>query len=135
MPIRITLLEFDQTEFFDTGDAGISMHEAGHVYVPEDCVKKNGNGGCRLHIAFHGCEQSQELIRDEFYARAGYNEWAEANRIIILYPQTKKWDVRVVYVRLGIRDSQSESAAGIGGATAVMTIMSKKASRFRLFKR
>ncbi len=87
------LLEFDQTEFFDTGDASISMHEAGHVYVPEDCVKKNGNGGCRLHIAFHGCEQSQELIRDEFYARAGYNEWAEANRIIILYPQTKKWDV------------------------------------------
>jgi len=90
---RDHLLEFDQTEFFDARDASISMNVVGHVYVPEDCVKTNGKGGCRLHIAFHGCEQYQELIGDEFYARAGYNEWAETNRIIILYPQTRKWDV------------------------------------------
>jgi hypothetical protein len=87
------LLEFDQTEFFDTSDDSISMNEVGHIYVPDDCVKKNGKVGCRLHIAFHGCEQYQELIKDEFYAHAGYNEWAEKNRIIILYPQTTKWDV------------------------------------------
>jgi len=86
------LHEFDQTEFFDTTDESVSMHQVGHIYLPDNCVKKNGKGGCRLHIAFHGCLQSQDLIDDAFYAHAGYNEWAETNNIIILYPQATKWD-------------------------------------------
>ncbi|MCP4379638.1 MAG: hypothetical protein GY794_26155, partial [bacterium] len=40
------------------------------------------------HVAFHGCEQNAEEIGDAFYRHAGYNEWADANRIIVLYPQT-----------------------------------------------
>jgi poly(3-hydroxybutyrate) depolymerase len=39
-------------------------------------------------VAFHGCLQYESKIGDAFYARAGYNEWAESNAIIILYPQT-----------------------------------------------
>jgi len=44
--------------------------------------------GCRLHVAFHGCLQSEQAIGDKFYAHAGYNRWAATNRIIVLYPQT-----------------------------------------------
>jgi hypothetical protein len=76
------LLEFDQTEFlpFEV----ISMAPVGHVFVPADC---QATPGCRLHVAFHGCQQSQEVIGDAFYTQAGYNRWAATNRIIVLYPQ------------------------------------------------
>ena len=36
-----------------------------------------------MHVAFHGCRQAGErYVRD-----AGYNRWAETNRLIVLYPQ------------------------------------------------
>jgi len=76
------LVEFDQTEFLPQDP--ISMAPVGHVFVPADC---QAAPGCRLHVAFHGCLQSQELIGDAFYAHAGYNRWALTNRIIVLYPQ------------------------------------------------
>src|SRR5512132_1686748 len=43
--------------------------------------------GCRLHVAFHGCLQNADAVGDAFYGHAGYNEWAEANDIVVLYPQ------------------------------------------------
>lgn len=43
--------------------------------------------GCKLHVAFHGCEQTLADIGSDFVVSAGYNSWAEANNIIILYPQ------------------------------------------------
>ncbi len=46
---------------------------------------------CRLHVVFHGCQQYAGLIGDAFYTRAGYNEWAESNAIVVLYPQTSAW--------------------------------------------
>lgn len=45
--------------------------------------------GCALHVAFHGCEQTLGDIGSDFVENAGYNSWAEANNIIILYPQAK----------------------------------------------
>jgi hypothetical protein len=82
------LLRFDQQPFFNTGDSGASMAAAGHVYVPGPCARGET---CRLHVAFHGCEQSedQEPTGDAkvFYKNGGYNEWAESNNIIVLYPQ------------------------------------------------
>ena len=35
----------------------------------------------------HGCTQSAEVLGDVFYTKIGVNEWADANRIIVLYPQ------------------------------------------------
>ncbi len=104
---RQSLTAFDQTEFFppgtgrgEHGDGAISMNDVGHVYVPETC--RNG-AKCRLHVALHGCEQYQEKVEQEcgrdgdcrshlFFEAAGYNRWAEANSIIVLYPQTTAWD-------------------------------------------
>ena len=42
---------------------------------------------CRLTVALHGCLQSAEILGTEFYTKIGVNEWADTNRIIVLYPQ------------------------------------------------
>jgi len=54
------------------------------AYVPVAC--RDGEA-CGIHVAFHGCRQSSEFVGDVFARKAGYNEWAETNRLIILYPQ------------------------------------------------
>ncbi len=82
------LRRFDQRPFFDPNDASASMHASGHVYVPAACQQ---GARCRLHVAFHGCLQSEDEIGDAFYSRGGYNEVAESNAIVILYPQVKAW--------------------------------------------
>jgi hypothetical protein len=60
------------------------MAETGFVYVPTIC---QAGAACRVHIALHGCKQSSETIGTDFVRHAGYNEWADANNIIVLYPQ------------------------------------------------
>jgi poly(3-hydroxybutyrate) depolymerase len=62
-----------------------SLADTGYAYVPASCA--NGET-CRVHVAFHGCLQSASKVGDAFYKHAGYNEWADANRLVILYPQT-----------------------------------------------
>lgn len=79
---------FNQQAFFDPKDPSISLHQNAHIYIPTAC--KNGEP-CKLHIALHGCSQTEDLIANRFYTKAGYNEWAETNHIVVLYPQTKAW--------------------------------------------
>jgi hypothetical protein len=62
------------------------MAEEGYAYVPDACARGEP---CRVHVAFHGCGQSAEQIGSAFYEHAGYNRWADANRLIVLYPQTQ----------------------------------------------
>jgi len=52
--------------------------------VPKACE----SGHCRVHVAFHGCRQNAQAIGERFAREAGYNRWADTNRLIILYPQT-----------------------------------------------
>lgn len=61
-----------------------SLAEWGYAYVPEAC---EAGRPCRVHVAFHGCRQGAEFVGDAFARHAGYNGWAEANDIVILYPQ------------------------------------------------
>jgi poly(3-hydroxybutyrate) depolymerase len=42
-----------------------------------------------LHISFHGCHQDTAEIGDIYAQHAGYNEWAQSNNIIVLYPMAK----------------------------------------------
>jgi hypothetical protein len=42
---------------------------------------------CRSLWCCTGCLQSAEVLRDEFYTKIGVNEWADTNRIVVLYPQ------------------------------------------------
>jgi poly(3-hydroxybutyrate) depolymerase len=76
------LLTFDQREFAPAAHAA-SMDDWGFAYVPEACR----SGGCRVHVAFHGCQQGREAVGDAFAVHAGYNRWADTNRIVVLYPQ------------------------------------------------
>jgi hypothetical protein len=62
------------------------LTEQAWLYAPADC--RNG-AVCGLHIAFHGCAQSAEVVGDAFVKGAGFNEWAETNRLLVLYPQVK----------------------------------------------
>lgn len=75
------LFAFDQQDF---GNAkAISMADAGYVYIPRACDTER----CRIHVAFHGCRQGIEAVGERFVREAGYNRWADTNRLIVLYPQ------------------------------------------------
>jgi poly(3-hydroxybutyrate) depolymerase len=79
------LQTFDQKPF---GGYDISMGDEGYVYIPKDCETQR----CRVHVAFHGCLQGKDAVDDTFAREAGYNRWADTNRIIVLYPQaTARW--------------------------------------------
>jgi poly(3-hydroxybutyrate) depolymerase len=76
------LKTFDQTEF----SRHETMSSQGYIYVPTGC--EDGATPCKLHVALHGCFQNEAKVGDTFAKHAGYNELAEANNIIVLYPQT-----------------------------------------------
>jgi hypothetical protein len=74
------LARFDQKPF---GAREISMDEEGYVFIPKVCEALS----CRVHVAFHGCRQGAAEVKEEFVRKAGYNRWADTNRLIVLYPQ------------------------------------------------
>ena len=84
----LTATAFNQTPFFNN-DVNAVMADTAYVYVPQSCAD---GASCRLHIAFHGCLQNAETIGDAFYNHTGYNQWAEQNNFVVLYPQTTSSD-------------------------------------------
>ncbi len=76
-------IRFDQSEFVKA--KGTSMDDVGVVYVPAACETES----CKVHIAIHGCKQGQAVIGAQYYTTTGYNEIADTNKIIVLYPQVK----------------------------------------------
>jgi hypothetical protein len=76
-------LVFDQREFVrDLGGHGLD--DAGVAYIPRAC---RAGPGCRVHIVFHGCNQQRGKAGDAFIKDTGYANWADANRLIVLFPQ------------------------------------------------
>jgi hypothetical protein len=87
------LLAFDQSQFTGAKTPGeISLADTGYVYVPTACQKSTKASICRVHVVIHGCLQYAGLVGDAVTRQAGYNEWADTNQIIVLYPQTTKMD-------------------------------------------
>lgn len=76
------LYKFDQKPFWV--DSLSSLAEFGYIYIPTDC--QSGSTACRLHISLHGCEQTQDLIGNDYATKTGLNDWAETNQIIVVYP-------------------------------------------------
>jgi poly(3-hydroxybutyrate) depolymerase len=83
--LRGALRSFDQGEFVDGGLRAAGMAQRGYVFVPQECARGER---CRVHVAFHGCLQYADRIGEAFVRESGYNHWADANRIVMLYPQT-----------------------------------------------
>ena len=63
----------------------ISMGPNAYVYAPTKC--KESDAKCPVHIVFHGCKQSINDIQMQYVENTGYNEIAEDNNFVILYPQ------------------------------------------------
>jgi poly(3-hydroxybutyrate) depolymerase len=82
------LVKFDQRPYAAAAGSA-ALAESGWMYVPEACAAGAPNA-CRLHVVFHGCQQGGSFVGDAFVRRAGYLEVAEANRIVLLFPQVEK---------------------------------------------
>ncbi len=86
--LKGTLKSFPQSKYTAPDEPGaLSLAETGYVFVPKDCEPGQGIA-CRVHVALHGCRQYAGAIGARFVEEAGYNAWADTNRIIVLYPQT-----------------------------------------------
>ncbi len=91
-------IEFDQGEFLSSPTSH-GMWPTGSVYVPAACQQ---NAQCRVHVVFHGCKQypgasfasgPQGKIADTYVKNSGYNQWADTNNIVVLYPQANAMNV------------------------------------------
>ena len=79
-----TLVKFDQKPYAGGDAYAVSLADEGYAYIPKSCESER----CRIHVAFHGCRQHADAVGEAFAREAGYNRWAESNRLIVLYPQT-----------------------------------------------
>jgi len=82
------LKTFDQAEFVSTwrqltGTAAID--DVGYLFVPARCRR----GGCRLHVALHGCRQGARQAGEAFVLGSGYIDWARRHATVVLYPQVR----------------------------------------------
>jgi len=82
--VPVNLKKFSQAEFDARGGFFFAN---GWIYVPTKCA---AGEKCALHVALHGCQMNPDYIQDKFVSLAGYNEWAETNNIVVLYPQSAK---------------------------------------------
>jgi hypothetical protein len=86
-PLSGRIVAFRQGDFTGSRNpVDDSLGDRGFIYVPASCAALEP---CRVHVAFHGCLQSFGNIGEDFVRHAGYNEWADTNHIIVLYPQVQ----------------------------------------------
>lgn len=94
------LMEFDQRLYA----AKSSLFAAtGRVFVPPDCASAAAK--CTVHFFLHGCGVAWTF--ETFSQFSGFNEWAYANSIIVVYP-------RIANVTVGTSQQRSGCFDGYG---------------------
>lgn len=79
------LRKFDQKAFLtDAKDAFLA--DDGYVYVPRICLTGTS---CGVLVVFHGCKQNADAVGEAFVRDAGFNRWADAYNVTVVYPQTR----------------------------------------------
>ncbi|KGI77419.1 poly (3-hydroxybutyrate) depolymerase (PhaZ) [Oleiagrimonas soli] len=79
------LRSFDQNRLRPDGrDAFLA--DTGYAYVPKACMD---GAACGVLVVFHGCKQNVESVGEAFVREAGFNRWADAYHVAVLYPQTR----------------------------------------------
>lgn len=73
---------FAQSAYAPAGDSGLA--EEGVAFIPETCARQ---AGCAVHVVFHGCKQGRPAVGDTFIKTSGYQRWAGAGRLILVFPQ------------------------------------------------
>lgn len=61
------------------------MDDVGFFYIPAGCLDPTQQ--CLFHVFFHGCFVGRKKVGETFILSSGYLEVAEANNIIMLFPQ------------------------------------------------
>lgn len=100
-----TVHSFDQGQFTRGYGNRAGMDDVGFVYVPAEVAA--GKPARGVHICLHGCKQGYNFVdyvngrRDRanripygrrYVISTGYNAWADANDLIVLYPQVEARD-------------------------------------------
>lgn len=67
----------------NAGQAGLL--ESAYVFIPEFCRGEAAN--CRAQMVLHGCNQSSAQIGTSFIMQSDYLGWAEANHLVLAFPQ------------------------------------------------
>lgn len=78
------LVAFAQAAYAPAGKK-TELAEQGNVYVPTACADGKP---CGVLIALHGCQQNVDAVGVAFVRDAGFNRWADAYDVVVLYPQT-----------------------------------------------
>jgi len=79
------LRRFDQDALRPDG-ADAYLASEGAIYVPPSCTKGRR---CGVLVALHGCQQNLDNVGEAFVREAGFNRWADAYDVVVLYPQTR----------------------------------------------
>ena len=79
------LRTFDQDALRPSGTDAF-LASIGYVYLPPDCA---AGRPCGLLVVFHGCKQDADAVGKAFVSDAGFNRWADAYNVAVLYPQTR----------------------------------------------
>ncbi len=103
------LIKFSQDKATTVSTATYLLAKSGYLYIPKICRTQK----CPVHVAFHGCVQSEAVLQtndaaananlapgqtpqdNSFVRDAGYNPSADANGIIVLYPQAEPSSYRI----------------------------------------
>lgn len=104
------LVRFAQSGFLDDGADRSSMAPFGYAYIPSR-VAKGQVEALGVHVVLHGCKQGYAYIDyvngradkqnqppygDRYIRSTGYMTWAEANDLILLFPQVEGSDDNLV---------------------------------------
>ena len=79
------LRRFSQSHYLTDGEDAF-LDDSGYVYLPKTCLQGTP---CGLLIAFHGCQQNAATVGEAFVRDGGFNRWADALAVVVLYPQTR----------------------------------------------
>jgi hypothetical protein len=99
------LYHFSQKPYVSDLDSDQALNDhgigsTGYAYIPTTC--KSGKKNCKLHVALHGCQQfpewkfkgkigasvsGEEITFGDLFYKNIYNDLAESNDIVMLYPQ------------------------------------------------
>lgn len=118
------LTQYDQSRYFPAAWPALSSY--GYVYIPARCQPGGGASSCRLHIQFHGCGYSiwTPRMNTSFVEHTGYNPWADANDMVVLYPQAGGFIERglvapSVQMEIGCWDGYGQTGADYAQASGL----------------
>lgn len=91
LPVQANMLMFQQQPYVEAAGGTLSsacMEESGLVYTPTSCrASAAALAGCTVHIHYHPCGGNWRQVGYTYFLANGLAAWAEANAIVLLFPQ------------------------------------------------